>query len=214
MVTEYLGTAGEPTAEQRELASKKRQLVDALREETARVKESFLPVMRMHGDEVVGFVSHDEFDAVERAALEFSASKKKAAAALADSEKHHGWIGTALLLAMFASVANGLYQGGAAGCLTFVIAAACIMPFGLMKPWPDHARSKLKEIALARTLAAQRPGLRALPGFAFLLGDQPHEMSGLLSGATASRIATRTSARCTWRSRNSPLCTPTQKSAS
>jgi hypothetical protein len=179
VVTEYLGTFAEPTVEERELADRKRQLVEQLREETGRVRESFGPVMRMHGDETVGFVSHDEWDTVERAAREFSESKKKAEEALAESEKHHGLIGTALFVATLASVGVGYYLDWMVGVLNFVVAAACIMPFALLKSWPDSARAKLEEIDLARSVAAARPRFK---NYGYVLGDRPREIEWLAVG--------------------------------
>jgi hypothetical protein len=181
MVTEHFGPIDEPTAEERDLASKKRELVDGLREETARARGSLLPVMRMHGDEVVGFAAYDEFDAVERAARAFSTAKKNFEVKLTKSEKHHGRIGSALLLSLLGSVGAGFYAGAAFGVLSFVVAAACAMPFGLMEPWPDHVRAKLMELSLERSLVAQRPSGR-LFGFSFLHRDEPLEIEWIAVG--------------------------------
>ncbi|MCS4088585.1 hypothetical protein [Rhizobium sp. BK176] len=181
MVTEYMGSVAEPTPEERELASRKRQLVDELREETSRIRESFGPIMKMHGDETIGFVAHDEFDTVERAAREYSDSKKKTEAALAESEKHHATIGGYIFLSLLAAIGLGVYLGLAMAFLTFIVAACCIMPFGFMKPWPDSVRAKLKDVNLVQSLAAQRPGFR-LKGLKFLVGDQPLEIEWLAVG--------------------------------
>jgi hypothetical protein len=155
MVTEYFGDYREPTAEEREIDTMKRQLVEQLRAETARVRESFGPVVRMHGDETVGFVSYDEFHVSDRAVRDYAAEKKEAEAEFANNEKQRMLVGTALIAMFPISIFIGNFLP-VLGLYSFFIGIFCISAYGITCVWTNDAADKLERVDLTRSIASAR----------------------------------------------------------
>jgi hypothetical protein len=156
MVTEYFGARNDPTPEEQELAIAEGHLIPVLRDETQRVRLSLNQVMKMHGDVMSEFAAYDEFDAVKCASSVYSANKREVEIALARSEKHHRRIGTAVLVAFAISFGVGIWSGIGAAVTFFAFLGLPVLSLGLMEPWPDRVREKLREITLVGTVALHR----------------------------------------------------------